>query len=658
MRQRIDISEVEAETKIRAKYLRALENEEWNLLPGPTYVKSFLRTYADALGLDGRLLVEEYKLRHERLSDIELQPIAPPRVRGGRRAAARPAARAAALAHRGPRRPGARRRPRGSSGAGARTTARPRRRRDARRRRARPPRRAARARRPPPSAGAGAAQRAAAARIVRLQVLPSGPVFVCLVDARGRQLDPRLDAAGRRRLADVPLVALPHQPGQQQRPAADQRAPARGPAVEQRDRLRDHAAARAHAAPAGAAPDLRVGRAHGRTGRRRRHRHRGPHGPRARPQRAVAQRAAHGARRRPRRHRRRGRPARRRRRGPALAGRRGDGRRADQRRPGPDRRRPDRGGRGRASRAGRCAWTRRSRGGSGGSSSRCASASATSTPTRCAPGRASRPSSRRAPRCSSPSAPRPASSSRPPRAATARSSSCSRGRRASCRGCGPRPRPSPAFRAAIAGATTYRERMLRLFGIPESEIAETLRVAAREGVDLDALEVTTCLRRGEVEVVTRWEPPADPVYERFEAVVRRRHADTLFSDDGSSVDEQVARLLLGRGWTIATAESCTGGLLAGRLTERAGSSRLRPGRPRRLRRRGQGRARGRRPGADRGPRGGVDRGRRGARRRRPLGARRRRRRGDHGRGRPRRGHGGEAGRDRLLLGRAPARATA
>jgi cytoskeleton protein RodZ len=76
-RARIDISEIEAETKIRAKYLRALENEEWDLLPGPTYVKSFLRTYADALGLDGKLLIEEYKLRHERLSDVELQPIAP-----------------------------------------------------------------------------------------------------------------------------------------------------------------------------------------------------------------------------------------------------------------------------------------------------------------------------------------------------------------------------------------------------------------------------------------------------------------------------------------------------------------------------------------------------------------------------------------------------
>ena len=85
MHARIDISEIESETKIRAKYLRALENEEWDLLPGPTYVKSFLRTYADALGLDGKLLIEEYKLRHERLSDVELQPIAPLGQRDRRR---------------------------------------------------------------------------------------------------------------------------------------------------------------------------------------------------------------------------------------------------------------------------------------------------------------------------------------------------------------------------------------------------------------------------------------------------------------------------------------------------------------------------------------------------------------------------------------------
>lgn len=84
MRQRIDISDVESATKIRAKYLRALENEEWDLLPGPTFVKSFLRTYADALGLDGKLLIEEYKLHHELLSDVDLQPIVPPGGRVGR----------------------------------------------------------------------------------------------------------------------------------------------------------------------------------------------------------------------------------------------------------------------------------------------------------------------------------------------------------------------------------------------------------------------------------------------------------------------------------------------------------------------------------------------------------------------------------------------
>jgi cytoskeleton protein RodZ len=84
MRARIDISEIEAETKIRAKYLRALENEEWGLLPGPAYVRSFLRTYAEALDLDAKLLLEEYKLRHERPSDHDLMPIGSPRRRVGR----------------------------------------------------------------------------------------------------------------------------------------------------------------------------------------------------------------------------------------------------------------------------------------------------------------------------------------------------------------------------------------------------------------------------------------------------------------------------------------------------------------------------------------------------------------------------------------------
>src|SRR5437763_4287945 len=77
MRAKIDVSEVEATTKIRAKYLRALENEEWGLLPGPTFVRSFLRTYADYLGLDSRLLVEEYRVRHEGPSELDLAPISP-----------------------------------------------------------------------------------------------------------------------------------------------------------------------------------------------------------------------------------------------------------------------------------------------------------------------------------------------------------------------------------------------------------------------------------------------------------------------------------------------------------------------------------------------------------------------------------------------------
>src|SRR5688500_3627817 len=89
MRQRIDITEVEAATKIRAKYLRALENEEWDLLPGPTFVKTFLRTYAEYLGLDSRMLTEEYRQRFERPSTQDLTPFSAGLGRRGRRRRAR-----------------------------------------------------------------------------------------------------------------------------------------------------------------------------------------------------------------------------------------------------------------------------------------------------------------------------------------------------------------------------------------------------------------------------------------------------------------------------------------------------------------------------------------------------------------------------------------
>src|SRR5215207_4706839 len=82
MRQRLDIADVEQRTKIRAKYLRALENEEFGMLPGPTFVKTFLRTYAEMLGLDPHLLVGEYRANYEREDEPELQPLGPPGVAG------------------------------------------------------------------------------------------------------------------------------------------------------------------------------------------------------------------------------------------------------------------------------------------------------------------------------------------------------------------------------------------------------------------------------------------------------------------------------------------------------------------------------------------------------------------------------------------------
>jgi nicotinamide-nucleotide amidase len=129
---------------------------------------------------------------------------------------------------------------------------------------------------------------------------------------------------------------------------------------------------------------------------------------------------------------------------------------------------------------------------------------------------------------------------------------------------------SDLVQEAIAGRTEYRHEMVRIFGVPESGLADTLR-DAEEGIDgYRELEITTCLRRGEIEMVTRFEPHAASVYGELLEVVRERHGREIFSVDGSSIDDQVVHLLAGR--RIATAESCTAGLLAARLTERPGSS--------------------------------------------------------------------------------------
>jgi nicotinamide-nucleotide amidase len=131
---------------------------------------------------------------------------------------------------------------------------------------------------------------------------------------------------------------------------------------------------------------------------------------------------------------------------------------------------------------------------------------------------------------------------------------------------------SEAFQGAIAGATEYRHKIVRLFGIPEAEIANTLREADAAGLALAPLEITTCLRRGEIEVSTRFEPGAQADYDALVDFIASRHANYLFSRDGSTIDEQVASMLLAEHETIGVAESCTGGLLTARLTDRPGSS--------------------------------------------------------------------------------------
>ncbi len=134
----------------------------------------------------------------------------------------------------------------------------------------------------------------------------------------------------------------------------------------------------------------------------------------------------------------------------------------------------------------------------------------------------------------------------------------------------PRAMETAGVQEAIADRTTYRQEMVRMFGLPESGLADTLREAEQTVDGFDRLEITTCLRRGEIEIVTRYEPDAADVYAGLMKLLRERHGNEIFSVDGSSVDEQVARLLSGR--RIATAESCTAGLVAARLTDLAGSS--------------------------------------------------------------------------------------
>lgn len=124
-------------------------------------------------------------------------------------------------------------------------------------------------------------------------------------------------------------------------------------------------------------------------------------------------------------------------------------------------------------------------------------------------------------------------------------------------------------RRKLAGATPYRAASMRIFGIPESELAKSLREIGDE-LDLSPLEITTCLRRAELEVDVRYREGAEEVARRLMDELAERHAPYVYSRDGSSIDEQVAALLAGS--HIGVGESCTAGLLAARLTEVPGAS--------------------------------------------------------------------------------------
>jgi cytoskeleton protein RodZ len=181
MRRRIDMTQVETATKIRGKYLRALENEEWDLLPGPTFVKSFLRTYAEYLGLDARLLVEEYRQRYERPSTQDLTPFSAAR-RSGRTPRRRQRVAAmgpvlvmgaglvallAFLFLLGIWGPDEEETPAGGgTGDGARATATP----------------------TPTPESRDRDEKPAPPERVRLRLVATGPVYVCLVNASGEQL--------------------------------------------------------------------------------------------------------------------------------------------------------------------------------------------------------------------------------------------------------------------------------------------------------------------------------------------------------------------------------------------------------------------------------------------------------------------------------------
>ncbi|HEX4751499.1 MAG TPA: competence/damage-inducible protein A [Solirubrobacterales bacterium] len=128
-----------------------------------------------------------------------------------------------------------------------------------------------------------------------------------------------------------------------------------------------------------------------------------------------------------------------------------------------------------------------------------------------------------------------------------------------------------AVKAVLRRTTPLLGLTMRMFGVPESEIAKSLReIEDDDGVDVKAVEVTTCLRRGEIEIDVRWREETEAVAMAVRDGLVKRHPKETFSLDGETIDEQVAKLL--RGHRLGLAESCSGGLLAARITNVPGAS--------------------------------------------------------------------------------------
>jgi nicotinamide-nucleotide amidase len=130
-----------------------------------------------------------------------------------------------------------------------------------------------------------------------------------------------------------------------------------------------------------------------------------------------------------------------------------------------------------------------------------------------------------------------------------------------------------AVRAVLARATPLLGLTMRMFGVPESEIAKSLReIEDDDGVDVGAVEITTCLRRGEIEIDVRWREETEAIAMQVRDGLARRHQRETFSLDGETVDQQVAKLLRESGLKLGLAESCSGGMLAARITDPPGAS--------------------------------------------------------------------------------------